>query len=267
MTKYFSDTCNVLSHIWTVEQFPYPHSYTSICLPNAIYQMLSDSLPPWQAIAGEKLENNVRKDLSACALLKSKTLAPIWKDFIEYHTSHDFYLQILDRFEKYFMEFYPQLGNLRDYKTAVRFGGEKADIYLDCQLSINTPVTEKSTVSVPHVDSPLELFASLLYMKQPDDDAGGDLVLQKAIRSPMFHGKRRADLDCVRDYKTIPYAPNTYVCFVNSPLSIHSVTEREVTDKPRWLVNISLEFMDDAKPLFKVMNDTDKVASPPEGNP
>lgn len=251
MGKYFNDTCNVLSSAGKVQKYPFPYAGSFACLPDDIYAELAASRPPWQAIAQEGASlNNKRIDMPAAALLQSVNIAPIWREFVEYHTSRDFYLQILDRFEYSFKEYHPHIGDMRKFKTAVRWSGEGADIYLDCQLSINTPVKEKSTVNHPHVDNPLELWAALLYMKEPDDDAGGDLILHKCIKPPKFHGKREADLDCIKPVLQIPYSPNTFISFVNSPFSIHSVTEREVTEKPRLMVNISLEFK--GVPLFHV---------------
>lgn len=247
----FSNTCNVLTNLSKTKEMPFPYAGAFDCFPADIYKQLAENRPPWQAIAGDKKEhNNRRVDLSAFAALKSETLAPIWKDFIRYHTSHDFYLQILEKFEFHFRQYHPQLTHLKKYKTAIRYSEDVADIYLDCQLSINTPVKEKCTVNMPHIDNPLELWASLLYMKEPDDTAGGDLVLHGCVKPPKFYGKREAALDCIRPILQIPYAPNVFVCFVNSPMSIHSVTEREVTDKPRLMVNISLEFK--GAPLFRV---------------
>lgn len=250
---YFSDTLNVLSRMPYLASLPFPHGVTPSCLPEEIYRELAITRPPWQAIADDSLnENNKRIDTCAVALLQSKTLAPIWRDFISYHTSHDFYLQILNKFECYFVEFYPQLKGMRDYKTAIRYSGEEADIYLDCQIGINTPVKEKSTVNNPHVDNPLELWASLLYMREFQDDAGGDLILHKCVRPPEFNGRREAVIEGLREHQRISYQANTYIAFINSPMSIHSVTEREIIDKPRLLVNISLEFQKKGRELFDV---------------
>lgn len=253
MKQYFSDTCNVLSNISKVKEYPFPFAGSFECLPLDIYAELAATRPSWQAIAQKKSEeNNKRADLPGELLLESKTLAPIWLNFIRYHTSRDFYLQILDRFEFHFLQFYPQLKNMRDYKVSRRYSGEAADIYLDCQLSVNTPVKEKSTVNHPHLDHPRELWASLLYMKESDDDAGGDLMLYKTIKPLTFHGRREVDSECIWSALQIPYSPNTYICFINSPFSVHGVTEREVTEKPRLMVNISLEFMKRGEELFNV---------------
>lgn len=249
----FDSYCNVLTNISKVNAYPFPYAGTFECFPKEIYNELVKTRPSWQAIAGDKKDaNNRRADISAHFLKDSDNLHPLWKQFVDYHSSHDFYLQILDRFEFYFKDFYPKLGDMRQYKTAKRYSGEDADIYMDCQLSVNTPVKEKCTVNNPHVDHPRELFASLLYMKTEDDNAGGDLEFYKTVRPIKFHGKREADLDCIRKVMRIPYSPNAYVCFVNSPLSVHGVTEREVTSNARLMVNISLEFMKTGEELFDV---------------
>lgn len=253
MNRYFSDTLNVLTNIGKVNELPFPFVETTQCFPDDVYDLLAATRPLFDdVICRNKEDNNRRIDLSGTNLLDNEFLHPLWKDFISYHTSHSFYLKILDKFEAYFLQFYPHLKNMRDYKTAIRYSEEEADIYLECQISYNSPVKEKSTVNKPHVDNPLELWASLLYMKDPDDNAGGDLVLHECKEPPRFHKKRHAYPECLTPFKTIYYAPNTYVGFVNSPISIHSVTEREVTDKARLMVNLSLEFVKKGKELFSV---------------
>lgn len=243
MIKYFNDTCNVLSNV-QVREFPFPHAATLECLPAELYYMLAQNRPDWKYIAeGYASQNNKRVDLPALHALASPQVADIWKDFIEYHVSHDFYLQILEKFGPYFQQYYPHL-NLRDFTTAPRYSYAKADIYLDCQISVNTPVTEESTVSLPHLDSNQELWASLLYMKEEDDNAGGDLILHKCRGIPKMYGKRLIRNEDLIAYSKIPYKANAMACFINTPYSIHSVTRRQITEKPRLLVNMSLEFMD-----------------------
>lgn len=248
MTEFFSDTLNVLTDIGTVHELPFPWGSTPSCLPADVYLALAKCRPNLKI---NEPHNNKRFDLRAHHMLKDKELNPIWRNFIEYHTSTGFYHKILDRFETHFVDFYQQLNGMRDYKVGVRFQGE-ADIYLDCQLSVNTPVSEKCTVAPPHVDNPLSLWASLLYMKENDDDAGGDLILYKSVRPPVLDKNRHANSEHIRPYVQIPYAANTYACFINSPLSIHSVAERNVTDKQRLMVNITLEFGSNRQQLFQV---------------
>lgn len=252
MTKYFSDTCNVLCRIGGTEELPFPHQcLRRNSLPPNVYAELASTRPDFVL---PDAESNKRFDIGAVELLKHDNLPPIWRDFVEYHTSQDFYFQILDLFEQDFISFYPHLKDkMRGFKVGRRFDGSDSDIFLDCQLSINTPVKVRGTVAPPHVDNPLSLWASLLYMKEADDDAGGDFVLHKCVRAPVFHGKRNCYPECVRPWVTIPYAANTYVCFINSPISVHSVTEREVTDKQRLMVNITLEFGRPEQQLFSLV--------------
>jgi hypothetical protein len=75
-----------------------------------------------------------------------------------------------------------------------------------------------------------------------DDDqaAGGDLDLYRWRRSPRFVRHRVLSAD-VEHAKTVRYAPNTYVAFVNSPWSVHGVSPRAVTSVPRRYVNFIAE--------------------------
>ena len=235
----FDDNNNILTGIQKIKEWPFPHAVVANCLPQ--YEELSANRPPWQAIAGYKAgENNKRSHVSAKHALDSSLTPAIWKEFIAYHVSADFYKQIIGRFRPFIEQFYPHL-TLDKYKPGMRFG-EKADIYLDCQIGINTPVTAKSTVSTPHIDNFRELWAAMLYMREPDDNAGGDLVLHKCTAFPKVDEKRQVSSGTI-PHTTIPYEANTMACFMNSPFSIHAVTEREVTGKPRWIVNFVLEFV------------------------
>ena len=254
MTPYFSDTLNILTNVKEVKEFPYPFAAIGDCLPDHIYKRLVETRPDWRLIAGKHADdNNKRHDLSAVRALDVNWVNPLWKQFIEYHTSRPFYIQILRKFGTYFEQFYPHL-NFNKFTTALRGSGDNADIYMDCQISINTPVKEKSAVSGPHLDNATELWAALLYMKEPEDKAGGNLVIHKCTDIPRFYGKRKCREEQIRTYGILPYEANNMGCFMNSPFSIHSVTEREVTQSPRLFVNISLEFLKDDKALFQIGN-------------
>ena len=48
----------------------------------------------------------------------------------------------------------------------------------DCQIGINSPVSQASTVKGPHVDNRVELYAGLFYMRTDEDDSrGGSLEI------------------------------------------------------------------------------------------
>lgn len=218
-----------------VAERPFPLMMTGNCLPH--YEELASTRPHWKLIAGKNRENNKRIDVGASEALKMD-IAPVWREFITYHTSQEFYGVLLQHFREHFQREYPKV-NFDTLKVGMR-NKDYADIYLDCLISINTPVITKSTVSKPHLDHPKELWAALLYMKEPDDNAGGDLVIYDCP-NPEVRGKRQVS-NAVKEVITIPYAANTMVCFMNTPNAVHAVTEREVTDKPRLMVNFVLEF-------------------------
>jgi hypothetical protein len=197
------------------------------------------SRPDWRKIAGKKInENNKRVDVPAVDSLEQSP-PQIWKEFIEYHTSKAFYDVIIAKFGKHLKQYHPQY-NFEKMKVGMR-GRDVADIYLDCLVGINTPVKEKSTVSAPHLDHPKEVWAAMLYMRDSEDFAGGDFVVNKLVKIPEEYGKRQIKDECVAPHNVINYEANYCVCFVNSPISVHEVTQREVTDKPRLLVNFVLE--------------------------
>jgi hypothetical protein len=117
------------------------------------------------------------------------------------------------------------------------------DIALDCQPCWGSPVTRASSSDPCHVDRPVALFAGLLYCRLPGDDTpGGDLELYRfrgAARR--YDATRHVDPSLVEPVKRIPYAANRLVFFLQSPHSLHGVTERAVTSWPRLHVNFLAE--------------------------
>lgn len=247
MTLYFSDTLNILSSVEEVKEFPYPFGKTYTCIPRDLYQLLADNRP-FIPCSG----NNKRSNMYASEIISGHNVHPLWKDFAVYHTSQNFYHSILKKFGRYFKEFYPQY-NFDQFKCGIRNSGDIADIYLDCQICINSPVTKKSTVSVPHLDEPHEVWAALFYMREQDDHAGGDLIIHKYRQIPVMMGKRCIDPNDLIDVDIMKYEPNALVCFMNSAISVHSVTEREVTNKCRMFCNINLELPSNSPELFNLL--------------
>jgi hypothetical protein len=117
---------------------------------------------------------------------------------------------------------------------------DDAEIVMDCQPGVNSPVTDKTSVKISHLDNPTQLYASLLYFRDDGDNSkGGDLELYKYISEKYkFHGSRLIKDKYVEATSIVPYKKNTYVIFINSIDSIHGVTPREETKYQRRLVNI-----------------------------
>lgn len=235
MKQYFSDTCNVLTNLDAVSDSPFPYAATQACLPSELYKELVCARPSYEIIVGKKPKpSNSRVDMSAIAVLRNENVKSIWKDFVLYHTSHDFYLQVIKKFAKYFP-------GMEHKRTAIRGSGNKADVYLDCQIGVNTPTKIKGTVGGPHLDAKEQIWAGLMYMRDLSDNAGGDLSIYECSGEPKMYGKRQVDRANLVERAKILYEPNTFVCFASTPRSIHGVGEREITDKPRLLVNFVME--------------------------
>ena len=120
------------------------------------------------------------------------------------------------------------------------FAGE-AEVRLDCQFVMNTPVTKKSTVKTPHIDLCDKIFSALFYMRDPrDDSTGGDLDIYDWRREPRFIKHRTLNRD-VELVKTVTYQANSYLCFVNSAQAVHGVSPRDLTQVPRRYINFIAE--------------------------
>lgn len=64
----------------------------------------------------------------------------------------------------------PRNASLHNFSMAMRYTpkAKEADLVLDCQVGINTPVSSRSVVRGPRTDNPYEIWAGLLYFKHGD---------------------------------------------------------------------------------------------------
>jgi len=244
---------SILQNAGPVEKEPYPHVVIENALPNDLYFSLLKSRPHWWQIAPEQYEQNERYDLPSRRALMMRPLSAIWREFIAYHTSIAFWMEWSSLFGIDWRIGLPRkkvngiaheqlLGGI-----GVR-GWHNTLVTLDCQIGINTPVTEVSRVRGPHLDHPIELMAGMLYM--PLDNDGGDLIIYEKIKEIEIYGKSEIKDHCVREVKRVPYKKNTAVFFLNGLTAIHGVSERNVTGNPRQLVNFIVEH--DAQRLFNI---------------
>ena len=223
---------------------PFPHIIMPDCLPANLYGELTGEYPESEVILnGAEPGNNRRHQINAAEGLAGAALSVTWKEFVGHHVSPGFWAEVVAVFGPSIRRQHPDLEermgkSLEDFSVAVR-GTSEADVVLDCQPGLNTPVLRSNTVRGPHVDNPVELFGGLLYCRLPEDDSeGAELLLYRHRRQPpRFWGKaelRNADVEVVA---TVPYAANLMVMFINSVDAVHGVTPRAVTPHPRRLVN------------------------------
>jgi hypothetical protein len=225
---------------------PYPHLVIENALDEETYAALEESFPSEEVIRSAKHVYN-RDQIQAWEGLEHPDVPPLWKAFMRYHVSPEFYRSMLDIFEPWVRQLYPWLEDekgvpFETFTVGVRdpSAQELPDVCLDCQPGLNVVSKEPVSYRTAHLDAHNKLFTGLFYMRIPgDDSAGGDFVLHRVKQPPpQFETPTTISEDQLEPVHTIRYGRNTAVFFLNSPLSIHSVTVRTGTNVPRRLVNL-----------------------------
>lgn len=236
---------------------PYPYSVIDSPIPPALYARLSETFPPLEAfLAGlDQVESNQAVRIPATQVIGNADFSPEWREFFRYHTSADFWADIVRVFGDSLRTTYPDLETrvgkpLEDWTTRLRGEDRKAEVDFDLLFVINTAVDKPSSVRPPHVDNERKLFSGLFYMR-PEGDAtpGGDLAVYGAKPKDLrFGGHYVEDRDIERS-ELIEYKANRFIGFVNSGRSVHGVTPRARTQAIRRYINFVVEL---PFPLFKL---------------
>ncbi len=259
-----------------VRLHPYPHVIIENCLPDDVYEELERTYPSYKDILKiakpeRSISPNTRVDLRASMVLKEPTggiVSKAWEEFVKYHSSREFYEEVIDLFgEEVFTKYHGKSmevkygKKLREMETEVRLTSRKknpAPVTLDAQVGINTPVVKgRSRVRGLHVDNTHELYAGLLYFRDENDPAtGGHLEVYECLKGAgmckeyseaerLKHRKKigwDVQFKNLGDFKLVgevPYEKNRFVMFINSKSSYHAVTPRSASAYPRRLVNIA----------------------------
>lgn len=249
-----SDLCCLPSRIdkAAIRHDPFPHLVVPDALPTDLYEELERSYPALADVAGPgPLANNRLYKLAAAEVVASPRIAPLWREFFAYHTSAEFFRRIHALWDDVMAALHPGIRDAfgkapEDFATVLRQPGKRgnvanfaADVALDCQFGMNSPVMTPTSVRGPHLDNPAKLFAALLYFRQADDSStGGELELYrvKPGQRPVARGSR-VKPEAVEVAERVAYAPNTLVMWLNSPWAIHGVSPRSVTPTPRRYIN------------------------------
>ena len=235
---------------------PYPHMVIENALPQATYDALAAAFPPLDWVAGEEAAENNRVCLKGAAQVRGNpAIHPAWQGFFDYHLSRAFFEEFVDLWGDVVARVHPGIEDnfgraLADFRVATRASGKaaahanrEADLVLDCVFGMNTPVTRPVPARGPHIDSPVKLFSSLLYFRDPADGSRGGEHQMHGLRRRMYPRGRRKKIPerYVVARQAVPYRANTLLFWINTALSIHSVTPREVTPLPRRYVAITGE--------------------------
>ena len=226
---------------------PYAHFTRSNAIPAETYAALEAEFPTLDMILnGRSASSNQAVRMTVKQVLNDRRISPLWREFFEYHTSRDYWRDVVrlfgDRFRHAFPDLEERIGRrYEDWRVVPRgFAGE-ADIHLDCQFVMNTPVTEVSSVKTAHVDLCDKIFSALYYFRLAGDQTpGADFEIYRWRRSPRFIKHRAMDRD-VEKVKIVKYDANAYACFLNSEQAVHGVSPRGITDIPRRYINFIAE--------------------------
>jgi len=145
----------------------------------------------------------------------------------------------------------------RHPKKSLHSEARAHDVKLDAQFGINSPVTERSSVRIAHVDSKFKLVAGLLYFRHENDDStGGELELCRYDPSgARFDASQHLIGSAFEVARTVPYRHNMLVMWVNSPAALHGVSPRDPTPHPRRYINFLCETYMQPEGLFTLQRE------------
>ncbi len=235
---------------------PYPHLVIENALDADVFAQLAAEFPADDTVVDGRPVKDTWYDYPACKVVQDERISPRWREFFVYHTSGDFFRELValagPALRQLNPDFEERIGRqMEEFKVGMRPGGRGdplapgADVSMECQFYVNYTRASR-TVRGPHVDRPSELFAALLYFRQPEDDSSGanlDICEATAPIYPSAHSVRISELPMevdasqVKVVRTAPYKANTLVLFLNSPKSLHAVSPRTPTPLTRRHIN------------------------------
>lgn len=245
-----------------IDRDPFPHLVVDDVLPPELYAELEAAFPEIEYVAdGEPIVNNRTYLRTSDRILADPELSPLWREFVERNTGREVFESVVEIWGDDIARCHPGLEQnfgkpLEAFETARRRGkgdseaNRAADLMLDCQFGINSPVEERSASRGPHVDRGAKLFSALLYLRhEKDASGGGEYELYRLKRGPFPRSRMKKVparyIECV---KRIPYRANRLVTWLNTPEAIHAVSPRDVTEYPRRYLAISGESFGGARP-------------------
>lgn len=235
---------------------PFPHIILEEVFPEDYYSKLSSNYPDKPILKKNKTNilPNQRIQISSVDIEKDPSLDDSWRECYENNTNEEFYDDFLRLFQGFLEKYYGRTNKERlvNYKSLGRRGVSENDINLDFQPGLNTPPQKflSKTVRGPHIDNPKEIYAGLVYFRSTKDfSSGGDLEVCSLRKEMEIYGKMEIPRSKVKVEKTLKYKGNSGIFFLNTPFSIHSVTNRTYTKESRKLLNIIGEAN---SPLFQI---------------
>ena len=232
-----------------VRRDPFPYAVRDHVLADAVYEKLSDSFPPLERFVQglEEVSSNQAVRIPATQVLGDRQFSREWREFFGYHTSQDFWGDIVRVFGDRLRDAYPDLETrvgrpFEDWRTKRRDEDGEAEVDLDLLFVINTAVEKESSVRPPRVDNERKIFSGLFYMRpEGDETPGGDLAIYRPRGGGLRFGGHYVERRAIEQADLVGYTANRFVGFVNSAESVHGVTPRPRTQQVRRYINFVAE--------------------------
>lgn len=267
-----TDPISLLSKVSSsdIQLEPYPHIVIKNALPSDYYANLEQSFPGidqlksimQEASAAEPNNKsykrtlrhlgrrNKRVNIPSSLVVDSPSYSPshdhshsltnTWQRFIDYHSSDQFFKEMLQLFEAAIQQRFPEL-NTHDATAKRRNSVQDGNFSVDAMVAINTPSWFRGKITGPHTDHPNKLFIGLFYMQHEEDMGGGNLKIYQRKVPVNDKNLKWPPESTVEEISTINYDKNTFVLLLNTPESVHGVTTRYRSKFPRRFVNIIAE--------------------------
>ena len=210
--------------------YPFPFFYIDKAYDEKTYEQLKKDYILFQKYFQKNKDykkNNIRLQISTEEFYKSDIFCKsVWYDFVKFHTSKEFFMQLVEIFRNDMEKIYPDIIDIIDkkkndeYFLDVRNKNNKKNFKFvaDCQPGINTPCLYQSSVRESHLDNPAEIFAGLFYLREDSDNSlGGNLQIMeiKKFKKVNFFQKsqvkNKSDLNI---FKEIRYEKNKVIFFL-----------------------------------------------------
>ena len=226
---------------------PFPYVIIKNPLKEEYYKELQSQFPSDDLfVKNKKYQENHRYNIFN---YNYEEITKIWKQFLDYHSSEAFLNELINLFYKHLKEYYPNF--IEDYEnnkfkignSQKDFKEKKIDLCISADLAINTPLRKVvNTVRTPHLDNKKKIITGLFYMRNEEDKSlGGNLEICRFKNkfNKKYYGNS-VPYKYVDVIDTVPYEQNIMIIFLNSPNSIHGVTDRSPTPFSRRFIYFSL---------------------------
>ena len=254
---------------------PYPHLVIENALPNDLYDELCEKFPKMNE-KQSTFENTIFTLLSE-DIQKSNEIDVLWKNFIKQYSSQTFYDETIEIFGQNILNVYKNhFSKIEDLKKLTIENSQEnqkkksTDLYLNGNIMYYTEVKKDGIPKKDsegklrvHSDGPNKFITSLMYFKDKSDiteNMGGDLAIHHwRFPIPFFIKKiilakndnfinsiiRHFQFIFIGLTKKITYKPNTFVMFLGSIDSLHSVTSRKKGSPVRRNVHSGFHYKTD----------------------